>query len=135
MSEQDYAYRVNKDNQIEITRYMGEDEVAVIPETIEGLPVTVIKRYAFASADVVEVGVGENVRIIEQESFVMCDSLERIKLPSTLEFIGAGAFKSSEKLSEISFPNGNEIFCVEDGILYDRRNRTLVLCPSGLKKN
>ena len=134
MSEQDFAYKVNANKQIEITRYMGEDERVVIPETIEGYPVAVLKRYSFASSDIVEITIPENVETIEQEAFAICESLEKVILPSTLKSIGAGAFKSCDNLKEISFPNGNEVFSVKDGILYDEKTKTLILCPPGTGK-
>ncbi len=132
-TSQDYFYEVNADNQIEIERYIGYDDIAVILGRIDDMPVTAIKTHAFAGMDVVEIVVPEGVETIESEAFAACDNLERVTLPGSLAKLERGVFMGSERLREIAFANENERYYVDEGILYNRDERALILCPPGLK--
>lgn len=64
---------------VEITGYTGKDSLAVIPEYIDGLPVTAISKDAFK---------GE---------------LERVVIPRTVKNIADGAFTGCDNLREVVF--------------------------------
>ena len=130
---QDYLFEVNSDHQIEIERYIGSDETAVIPDHIDGLPVTVIKEHAFAATDIAEAVVPAGVEIIDSEAFAVCESLRRVILPGSLLRLGRGVFKGSEDLKDIVFSDENARYSVDDGVLFDKSERALVLCPPGLE--
>ena len=68
-SAEDYDYTVYADH-VEITKYIGEDAEVIIPEEIEGLPVTVIADGAFYEATVVtDVYFPDSVESIMSTSF------------------------------------------------------------------
>ena len=71
-------------NEIVITKYAGNDEDIVMPELIDGLPVTRIDHAAF-----------EN-----------CTSLRNIVLPLSLNSIGVRAFNGCTRLESVAIPNG-----------------------------
>ncbi|MBO4288973.1 MAG: leucine-rich repeat domain-containing protein [Lachnospiraceae bacterium] len=130
---EDYAYEVMDGQKIRIVRYMGDGEKAVIPDSIGGLPVAVIGKQSFATAEMTEAEVPEGVETIEEEAFAICDCLQQISLPSSLKKLGNGVFKGSEALEQVLFPNGNPDFFLEDGVVYSRTELALVFCPPGLK--
>lgn len=80
----------------------------IIPEEIEGLPVTRIANYAFAGS----------MNIVE------------VVLPSTIKEIGEGAFYKCERLQKINFPNGLER--IERHAFYFAKNLTAVVLPASI---
>lgn len=130
---EDFACQIRPDQSIAIQRYQGSEEEVLIPSQIEGRPVKEILRYAFTMTEVTGIELSEGIEVIAPEAFAMSESLRRVSLPSTIREIGAGAFKSCELLREIEFPHGNDRYFTEAGVLYDRREQALVLCPPGLE--
>ncbi|MBR3475222.1 MAG: hypothetical protein IKH34_09200 [Oscillospiraceae bacterium] len=50
-SSGDYEYAILEDGTAEITKYTGEAETLIIPETLDGLPVTSIGDGTFSGCD------------------------------------------------------------------------------------
>ena len=71
---------------IKITKYIGEDEIVVVPEAIEGLEVTDIGSGAFSGGSVRAVYIPDSVNVIEKGAFVECTGLSTLRLP----FVGDG---------------------------------------------
>ena len=68
-SAEDYDYTVHSDH-VEITKYIGEDTEVIIPEIIEGLPVTIIADKAFyGGAAVKEVYLPDTVETVMSTTF------------------------------------------------------------------
>lgn len=132
MMFEDYTYEITPDQSIGIVRYLGCEEELLLPAQIDGLPVKTIRQHAFTMTDVVDIRIPEGVEVIATEAFAMCESLQHVSLPASLQTIGAGAFKSCEALREIECAQANPRYLVRDGLLYDRLEAALVLCPPGL---
>ena len=101
---------------VEITGYTGTETDLVIPEELEGLPVTairsvdtetsygyVIPRSGFPSG-ISSLTVPGTVELIGSRAFVDCDSLKRVVLSDGVKEIGESAFSSCTKLNEIIIP-------------------------------
>lgn len=114
-----FYYRII-DNSIEIIRCFGGDSKIILPEQIQGLPVTVLSAYAFSDrkteveADVLvweeentfaqekaelraglavkEVIFPDTVSKIGNYIFYGCKNLKRLEFSDTLSQIGSGAF-------------------------------------------
>lgn len=85
-------YKV-EDNEVTITGCLQSAESVVIPETIEGYPVTAIADKGFIYCRYLySLVIPEGVRTIGKEAFYNCYLLNRITLPTTLTSIGANAF-------------------------------------------
>lgn len=101
----------NGNNEIFISKYSGSDENVVIPETIEGLPVKVIYRFAFKNSAVKTVS-GNSVAKVMGMSFENCKNLVSVNFPN-LEIVGAmesnriyyGPFYNCSALTELKFPS------------------------------
>ena len=93
------------DDHVEITGYTGEPTEIVIPETIEGLPVTVIGERAFAYCETLtSVDFGSSITSIGAYAFVYCPNLTCIDLGSSLAFIGENAFSGCGGLTSVFIP-------------------------------
>jgi uncharacterized repeat protein (TIGR02543 family) len=102
--------------------------VVTVPETIDGKPVTVIGRDAFAGCDeltsvvlpdtVTDIGAWafaqsgitgiefpEGLKTIGDYAFYGCEGLTSIVIPSGVTSIGAGAFMNTINLAEVTIPS------------------------------
>lgn len=91
-----------------------QNPVLVIPEKIEGFPVRIIARSAFAYTNVVNVQLPNNLRLIEDNAFFHCTALQNVGLPNQLAGIGNFAFEYCGNLSRFLIPHvqfiGNHVF-------------------------
>lgn len=78
----------------------------VIPEEINGLPVTSIGGYAFyACSKLKSVTIPDTISSIGQFAFHKCDKLESVTLPESVKSIGYGAFYSCTSLKSMIIPD------------------------------
>lgn len=96
---------------ITITGYTGPGGEVLIPETIDGLPVSEIGSKVFAG----------------------CDSVISVTIPSSVTTIDLGSFATSalecRSLNRIEVAPSNAVFSSFDGILYDKNGHLLIRCP------
>ena len=114
--------------EVRLDRYFGpEDSEIVIPEIIDGLPVTWIGEKCFQDHDYIEkVVLPETMETIAYRSFYGCSKLkdinipssltringwafahcgfEQVELPDTLQYLDYGAFYSNEDLVTVVLP-------------------------------
>ena len=97
--ESDFTYRktpVTNPTRAVITKYNGKETKVIIPETLEGLPVSSITANAFSESE----------------------NLTYVKLPSTLIAISGAAFSMCSSLESFDIDSSNPDFTVVDGVLY-----------------
>ena len=102
----DFEYKI-KDNTVSITKYKGHDLDVVIPDTIEGLPVTEIGDKVFASMNIYTVKLPKNLETIQNSAFSH-SSIKEIVFPEGLKNICESAFSQTDKLKEVTFPSSVE---------------------------
>lgn len=97
------------DGGVSITGFNGEDEIVVIPETIEAKNVVAIGRAAFANnANIRAVKISDNVQQLKNDAFQNCTALEIAILGSNVKKIFGYAFNGCHKLSYIELNDGLE---------------------------
>jgi len=140
-----------------LVRYVGSDQVIVVPTTVQGFPVTKIGNRCFASlvlGGVQSVVIPEGIRSIEKEAFDGCRNLTNVVLPNSLTNIATRAFASCFKLPRITIPEGvktlgteafyfcngleeihvspsNTEFSGRDGVLFNKEQTILLQYPAG----
>ena len=120
--ESDFTYRpipTNEPTKAVITGYKGNETKIIIPESIDGLPVTNVAYSTFAKNE----------------------KITYIKLPATLIGISGNAFNLCSSLETIDIDSANEVFTVVDGVLYRKETdeaspnfgkiKSLVIFPAG----
>ena len=101
-------YSVN-DGKITLTHYEGEDENAVIPSEINGMPVTAIG----------------------QGAFMYSPTLKSVSIPACVTSIHTSAFVGCINLTDIKVDDKNEKYKSVEGVLYSRDGKLLISCPAG----
>lgn len=139
------AYVITKNSKYEIEN--GEvtikscdaydSENIVIPETIEGYPVTEIGTSAYDGCSKAEkITLPSSLKKIADGAFVGCEKLKTIELPTSVESIGEGVFERCSSLESITVKNGNTKFTSENGVLFaidENGGKELIKYPQQLK--
>lgn len=144
---------------IEIERYIGPGGNVVIPDKIDGQPITSIGDMAFARCrKVTAVTLPKSVTRIGESAFVDCDKLSGIVILNGVTHIGSGAFFDCSSLTNLTIPASvtkigddairqcenlatitvdplSQDFCSTDGILFNKRMTRLIQCPRRWKGN
>jgi hypothetical protein len=139
---------------ITITGYTGTNGETIIPDTINGLPVTSIADVAFSYANVTSVTIpdsvtnigsgafqqcssltnvmiGTNVTCIASFAFYGCTSLPSIIIPASATNISGWVLNDCPSLMAISVDTNNPAYSSVDGILFDNNLTTLIQYPGG----
>ncbi len=108
----------------------------VIPDTIEGYPVTEIGESAFSSCDkITSVIFSNNIISISDYAFAEIDKLKTVRIPFSVLSIGKSAFMGCEKLTEIIVDSNNPKYSVDEfGVLFNKDKTILIQYPAGLSK-
>lgn len=127
-----FRYFLNDESEAVISRYTGGESVVVVPESLDGYPVTQIGSYAFSAfvvpetlitsinlpetiesitkhafernENLTQINIPSKVTTIPFDCFRGCYSLEYIEIPDTVNKIEGGAFRYCEGLKSISLP-------------------------------
>ena len=113
----EYLYAIN-DDYIEITGYLGNGTDVIIPEQIEGIPVTRIDGEAFRdNVNIKSVSMPDSITYIEAGAFANCSELTEVSLSKKLANIEAHAFYNCDKITEIEIPKS--LVKTETAYLYE----------------
>ncbi len=150
-------YTRNSENGIIITDYIivHNDTKLVIPDYIEGLPVTAIGKRAFqANHNITDIVFPKSLKSIGPYAFYQVDDLKSVNLPEGLVSIGQGAFTWCGQFTEVRIPASVEViephpfwgcdllkkivvdsanpnYKSVDGVLYTKDMHTLLTYPAG----
>lgn len=126
----DYEYKVMDNGTIVINKYKGDAAELVIPDNINGIPVTRIGGMAFSEKKSLEsitfpdsityiggwafwlcsglknVTLPKGLTVIEEYTFNGCTGLETIELPQTMRYLNKGAFYNCPSMTDIVLPDG-----------------------------
>ena len=89
----DFEYEID-DSKVVITDYTGAGGDVVVPDMIDGLPVTTIGESAFSGCTgLTSITLPNSITSIGSKAFSGCTGLTSITLPNSVTTIGRGAFK------------------------------------------
>lgn len=106
-----WSYYVREEtNSVEIRGYHGDEVDVVVPDRIDGMPVTEVIFGAFCYD---------------------CENITSVFIPESVVYIGSDVFLGSYKLTNIQVSSDNPVYASEGGILYDKEKTELICCPRG----
>jgi hypothetical protein len=126
--ENPYSYITNN-GAILITQYNGGIGNVTVPDSINGLPVTVIGSYAFAGAGIINLRMPESITTIGEASFFYCSSLTSVTIPGSVASIGARAF---EYCGLTNATIGNGVSSIGDSAFYGCANLPCIEIPASV---
>lgn len=101
---QDFTYTTNS-GAITITSYTGSGGAVVIPDTIDGLPVTTIGALAFSgNTNLTSVTIPDTVVAIGVSSFYGCSKLAGLTMGNSVASVGDTAFYGCSNLADVAIP-------------------------------
>ena len=107
----EYIY-VLKGNEVKISKYLGDDENVVIPDSYLGRPITSMGVECFSNNDTLEsVVIPDTVSIIGAHTFVNCKNLKSVKAKNIV-LVDDGAFREDENLQSVEL--GEHLETIEE---------------------
>lgn len=80
-----------------------------------------------------KVVIPDSVTSIGEWAFSGCRSLTGVTIPASVTSVGGGAFSSCDRLTSINVDNGNRHYCSDNGVLFTRDSKTIMIFPAGKK--
>lgn len=120
-----FSYSVYVDH-ITINGYTGTETDVVVPQEIDGIPVTVVTGQFVPS--VKHVTLPEGLKHLSLSSFAFCAELNWLDLPASLESLSP-AEPYTESYVNLRLAGDNPYLTMEDGVLFDRAMKTLIHFP------
>lgn len=97
-----------------------------------GEGITDLCDYAFADCqNLAKIQLGKNISGIGQLAFYNCKSLVSIHIPAMTKSIGINAFSMCQNLEHIHVDENNTNYHSENGVLFDKKQTTLIQFPAG----
>ncbi|MDR1674437.1 MAG: leucine-rich repeat protein [Oscillospiraceae bacterium] len=126
----DFAYTVSGD-EVTVTDYIGNDTDIAVPYEIEGLPVTGIGESAFENCISVEsIKIPNRIAYIGDFAFWRT-SLNDVEIPDSVTYIGYAAFVYSKNLTSINVSENNSVYSSIGGVLFNKNQTELICYPNG----
>lgn len=89
-----------------------------------------IGGYAFAYCDSLsQIDLGNELETIGDGAFYFCKNIKNIDIAARTDSIGKYAFHYCNQLENIEVHPNNEYFVSVDGVLYNKNQSTIMLCP------
>ena len=80
-------------------------ESVIIPDKIDGLPVTEILPYVFFESQITSIKLPNSLETIGEYAFMFCENLKNIEIPESVKYICENAFNSCTAAESITILN------------------------------
>ncbi|MBQ3133589.1 MAG: leucine-rich repeat protein, partial [Clostridia bacterium] len=118
---------MNVGGELIILDYTGEDEIVAVPEFIGDFPVTRIASLGSSDA-VTKVDIPDTVFILADSVFSDLPSLQSVIIGAMVSNLNGDMFAYCPELATVVVSDGNDFFCAEDGVIYDRSMERVIFC-------
>ena len=104
-----------------------------IKSKVNGAKVRNIGYFAFSKTKIKSASIPSTVTFIAYAAFADCNKLGDVKLPAKVKTIEGAAFAGCRSMKALSISKKNKYYKTTDGVLYTKKNKTLVQYPAGKK--
>ena len=121
-----FELKVDKKNNAKIVAYTGDEEVVMIPGSIDGHPIVSIEKGSFKGNDYIkEVYMSDEIGALNGDVFKDCKNLTKVHISETVSSITATTFAGCSNLTEVNIPNS--MVEVQRGLFKDAPLTTLYI--------
>lgn len=100
-----FEIKTDKKNTVKILGYSGDEEIVIIPQTINGHPVVSVEKGCFKeNLNIREIYMSDFVESVNGDVFKDCSNLEKIHLSDSVTKFTSSAFSGCTSLTEINIP-------------------------------
>ena len=90
-----------------------------------------IGDYAFFGCGFTSLTIPEGMTSIGYEAFASCKNLTSVTIPGSVTSIGDDAFLNCSGLMNVYVNPANQLFCDQNGVLFNKNMETIVFFPNG----
>lgn len=129
---QEFVYQLIEDNTYCLMGYRGDEANVVIPDRVNGAPITVLFDKLFRGhSEITSIKIPDTVTDLGEFVFDGCESLRHIELPSQLARLWGYSFARCG-IEEITLPD--QLTSLPPFAFKDCKNLKRVVCGAGMRK-
>lgn len=123
MYPDDYGYT--------IYQYDGEDNTGtlIIPETINGIPVTGLEHECFKGTGFSEIVLPDTLKTIRYSALSYCSNLTTLNIPASVETIESGFLMYCSRLENLTVDPANNNYASANGIIFSKDMTEILFAP------
>lgn len=91
-----------KNGEIILTKYIGEEFRVEVPECIDDFPVCALGDYIFANTSITHLTIPASVKRVGKYAFYNCSELNELSFTGSLKDLGAGAFTGCHHIKKLN---------------------------------
>ena len=122
----------NEDKTILIQFPAGKD---VKEYTIPGFVIEINDSAFRGCGKLTKISIPESVKKVGWFVFSDCENLTDINIPKGTDFIAYNSFSGCRALINITVDVDDQMFSIEDGVLFNKEKSTLICYPGGIKRD
>lgn len=124
------GYSSQSDKSFAVTQADKKATSIVIPETIDGQPVTKLSKSVFKMSKAESITLPETITSISEYAFAFCRNLKTVNIPEGVTKIGQNSFAACESLTKIELPSTLKLI---DVFAFDASGLETVTIPKTVK--
>ena len=128
---ENFRYKVDELGNAEITGYVANEKMLIVPSEIDGHPVVSIRGFAERS-NLESVYLPEGIKTIGEQAFRKCRNLREIDIPNSVTEIGDAAFEGCSNLLLTDIPEGVRI--IGEAAFQGCENLVFATIPDGVER-
>ncbi|MBQ7504846.1 MAG: leucine-rich repeat domain-containing protein [Ruminococcus sp.] len=131
LTDGDYEYTVDSNDKATITKYNGTATNVVIPDTLDGYPVTELGNAAFARCSTItNISIPDSVTSLGYAVFWNCTNLRSIVIPDSVRRLGIEMFYKCVNLTSATI--SNNLTSIGDNVFSNCTSLVSVTIPNSI---
>ncbi len=133
-SDDHFTYEFLENGTLEVNNYISDAKHAVIPDMVNGYPVTSIGRAAFSSTALDSLVIPDSITKIDENAFSAPCRIRSISLPKSFGEDDIPCLFRIDRISEIILPPDHPSLTVQEGVIFSKDQTKLLFYPSGISR-